>query len=171
MRLAHTHVCPVFRYLEAINPVTAASRSASSNTINGALPPNSRLTFLTVPLAWRIRSLPTGVDPVNDTLRTAGLVVSSSPTCGARSFEQVTMLRIPGGTPASSANTASASAHNGVSSAGLTTTGQPAASAGATLRVIMATGKFQGVIAATTPIGCLITTILLSRPWPGMTSP
>ena len=37
------------------------------------------------------------------------------------------------------------------------TTGQPAASAGATLRVIIAMGKFQGVIAAQTPTGCLST--------------
>ena len=36
-------------------------------------------------------------------------------------------------------------------------TGQPAAKAGATLRVIMASGKFHGVIAAHPPIGCLIT--------------
>ena len=41
-------------------------------------------------------------------------------------------------------------------SAGLITTVQPAANAGATLRVIMALGKFQGVIAATTPTGCLM---------------
>ena len=34
---------------------------------------------------------------------------------------------------------------------------QPAASAGAALRVIMALGKFQGVIAAQTPTGCLNT--------------
>lgn len=36
---------------------------------------------------------------------------------------------------------------------------QPAASAGATLRVIMDMGKFQGVIAATTPTGCLSTSM------------
>ena len=41
--------------------------------------------------------------------------------------------------------------------AGLTTMVQPAASAGAHLRVIMAFGKFQGVIAAHTPTGCLST--------------
>ena len=49
-----------------------------------------------------------------------------------------------------------ASAQSGVSSAGLMTIVQPAASAGATLRVIMAIGKFHGAIAATTPIGCLM---------------
>ena len=34
---------------------------------------------------------------------------------------------------------------------------QPTAKAGAALRVIMALGKFQGVIAPTIPTGCLIT--------------
>lgn len=38
-------------------------------------------------------------------------------------------------------------------------TGQPAARAGATLRVIMDMGKFQGVIAATTPTGCFRTSM------------
>ena len=37
-------------------------------------------------------------------------------------------------------------------------TGQPTAMAGDTLRVIMDMGKFQGVMAATTPTGCLMTT-------------
>ena len=40
-----------------------------------------------------------------------------------------------------------------MSSAGLHTTVQPAASAGAILRAIIAAGKFHGVIAATTPTG------------------
>ncbi|XHO07296.1 hypothetical protein ACEQUB_p00542 (plasmid) [Ralstonia syzygii] len=63
------------------------------------------------------------------------------------------------------ANSAAASAVSGVSSAGLMTTGQPAASAGATLRVIIASGKFQGVMAAQTPMACLstITRRLLSK--------
>ena len=67
------------------------------------------------------------------------------------------MLNTPGGKPARSANTASANAVSGVCSAGLTTTGQPAANAGATLRVIIAAGKFHGVMAAQTPIGCFST--------------
>jgi hypothetical protein len=64
------------------------------------------------------------------------------------------MLSTPAGMPARSASSAAASAVSGVSSAGLMTTGQPAASAGATLRVIMASGKFHGVMAAHTPMGC-----------------
>jgi hypothetical protein len=45
------------------------------------------------------------------------------------------------------------SALNGVARAGRKTTEQPAASAGATLRVTIPAGKFQGVSAATTPTG------------------
>jgi hypothetical protein len=56
-----------------------------------------------------------------------------------------------------------ASAEYGVEVAGLTTIEQPAASAGPALRVIIAEGKFHGVIAAQTPIGSLSTTIRLSR--------
>ena len=73
------------------------------------------------------------------------------------SLSAVIMFRTSAGMPARIANSAAARAVNGVSSAGLMMTGQPAAKAGATLRVIMASGKFHGVIAAHTPIGCLIT--------------
>ncbi|MOA53903.1 hypothetical protein D3C78_1774310 [compost metagenome] len=55
--------------------------------------------------------------------------------------------------------------------AGLTTMVQPAASAGAALRVIIAAGKFHGVMAAHTPIGCLITSRRLSALGEGITSP
>ena len=75
------------------------------------------------------------------------------------------------GIPACSASSAIASADKGVSAAGLMTTGHPAARAGAHFLVIIAIGKFQGVIDATTPIGCLITKILLSFAGVGMTSP
>ena len=55
--------------------------------------------------------------------------------------------------------------------AGLITWVQPAASAGAALRVIMAAGKFQGVTAAVTPTGCLIRMMRLSFEWAGTVSP
>src|SRR5689334_5041535 len=64
-----------------------------------------------------------------------------------------------------------ANAVSGVSDGGFTTTGQPAARAGATLRVIMASGKFHGVMAAATPTDCLITTSLRSFVCGGITSP
>ena len=82
-----------------------------------------------------------------------------------------TMLNTPAGMPARSASTASAMAESGVSSAGLETTVQPTASAGATLRAIIAVGKFQGVIVPTTPTGCLMTIMRLSALAAGIVSP
>ena len=81
------------------------------------------------------------------------------------------MLRTPGGTPASSARCTSASEVSGVSSAGLATTVQPAASAGAILRAIIAAGKFHGVITATTPTGSFTTIMRRPRTAAGMMSP
>ena len=52
-----------------------------------------------------------------------------------------------------------ASAVSGVSAAGLSTTVQPAASAGAILRVAIAAGKFHGVTSAATPTGWCVTTV------------
>src|SRR6185312_6594261 len=62
-------------------------------------------------------------------------------------------LTTPAGTPASSSTGINASMVSGVSDAGLSTTGQPAASAGPILRVAMAAGKFQGVTSTATPAG------------------
>ncbi|MNY10511.1 hypothetical protein D3C86_1434960 [compost metagenome] len=101
-------------------------------------------------------------------LRTIGLPVSSLPTSEA---EPVTTLNTPGGIPAFSARAAKARAEYGVCEAGLSTMVQPAARAGPALRVIIAEGKFHGVMAAVTPIGCLSTMMRLSGWWPGMVSP
>ncbi len=81
------------------------------------------------------------------------------------------MLNSPFGMPARSANTARANAESGVSAAGRPTKPQPAAMAGPHLRVIIALGKFQGVIDPTTPMGWRITVSLLSGRWPGIVSP
>jgi hypothetical protein len=81
------------------------------------------------------------------------------------------MLSTPGGRPARAASAASASAVSGASSLGLQTTVQPAASAGATLRVIMEKGKFQGVMAATTPTGWRSTRKRVARAGGDSTSP
>src|SRR6202163_3040120 len=159
MRLSQTQVWPVLRYLDAIAPSTAESRSASSNTMNGALPPSSSETFFTVLAHCAISCLPTSVDPVNVNLRTSGFVVSSLPIGAA---DPVTQDNTPFGMPARSASSHKASAEYGVMDAGLITIVQPAASAGPALRVIIAFGKFQGVTAAHTPIGCFSTTILRS---------
>ena len=49
---------PELRNFEAIAPSTATSRSASSKTISGALPPSSSETFFTVRAHCAISSLP-----------------------------------------------------------------------------------------------------------------
>src|SRR2546425_66095 len=159
MRLAQTQVWPALRYLEAMEPSTAASRSASSNTMNGALPPSSSESFLIVSADWRMRMRPVSVEPVNESFRTFGLAHSSAPIA----LESPVMtLSTPFGMPARSPSSAMASAEYGVWLAGLITAGQPDASAGPALRVIIAFGKFHGVINAATPIGCLMTRMLLS---------
>jgi hypothetical protein len=75
------------------------------------------------------------------------------------------------GTPARSASSQRASAEKGVAVAGFSTIVHPAASAGPHFLVIIAAGKFHGVIAAHTPIGSLMTTMRLSAPCEGIVSP
>jgi len=136
--------------------------------MNGALPPNSSDNFLTVPAHCSISNLPTSVEPVKVNLRTVGFEVSSLPT----SFDgPVTQEKTPFGTPARSANSHNAKAENGVAVAGFSTIVQPAAKAGPALRVIIAAGKFHGVIAAHTPTGSFVTTIRLSEACAGIVSP
>ena len=136
--------------------------------MNGALPPSSRLTRFNVFAHFSINIRPTRVDPVNESLRTVSLAVRASPIGSGR---PVTTLRTPAGKPTRSASAARASAEKGVNSDGLITIVQPAASAGAHLRVIIAIGKFHGVIAAHTPTGCLRTMIRRSGVGAGMVSP
>lgn len=92
-------------------------------------------------------SLPTLVEPVKLIFLTSGFVASSIDA--SRSLVGMT-CRTSFGTPASSSNFAKVRA---VSLGGLMTTAQPAASAGATFRVIMAAGKFHGVMMPQTPTG------------------
>ena len=65
----------------------------------------------------------------------------------------VIMFTTPGGKPASSISFANLSRGAGPSSEALSTTVQPAASAGANLTAERNICEFQGTIAATTPIG------------------
>ncbi len=126
-------------------------------TTNGALPPSSMEALRTRSAAWRSRVRPTGVEPVNETLRTRGSVSQAVTT----SAEWVvgTTFTTPAGTPASVSSRAMTSAVNGVSEAGLRTTVQPAARAGAILRVTIAAGKFHGVTRAAIPTGRWVTIV------------
>ena len=135
----------------ATAPSTAASRSASSKTMKGALPPSSKDRRLSCLAARSMIHLPTSVEPVKPILRMRASARIASATTDERLL--VTTLKTPAGSPASWQISARASAVSGVAEAGLSTTGQPAASAGAILRVTMVEGKFQGVMAATGPTG------------------
>ena len=66
---------------------------------------------------------------------------------------------------------AKAKVEKGVSSEGFITVVHPAANAGAAFLVTMALGKFQGVMSAATPTGCLITSRRLSLADVGTMSP
>ena len=160
-RLALVHASPVLRILASIAPSTARSRSASSKIRNGALPPSSIETLRIWSADCSISVRPTSVEPVNDSLRVRGSLISGSMT--APELFAVMTLHTPPGSPASSRICAIASIESGVCLAGLTTIVQPAAIAGPTLRVPIASGKFHGVMNTHGPIGCFIVS---TRPLP-----
>jgi len=93
-----------------------------------------------------------------------------APTRGP-AFWVHTTFTTPGGTPASRRMSATANAHSGVSLAGLSTTVQPAASAGPILRVAMAAGKFHGVTSTLTPTGWRSTMMRLAPDGAVVTAP
>jgi len=117
----------------------------------GDLPPSSSVTRLSCSPARAAIWRPTGVDPVKAILSTPGCSTSSAPV----SPSPVTTFSTPSGRPASSASSASRSAVSGVCSAGLSTTVQPAASAGPSFQAAISSGKFQGMICPQTPTGSL----------------
>ena len=63
------------------------------------------------------------------------------------------MFTTPGGNPASCMISPKRKAVSGVSSATFSTTVQPVARAGASFQAAISSGKFQGMICPTTPMG------------------
>src|SRR6478735_4889409 len=129
---------------------SARSRSASANTITGFLPPSSKCTRFNVAEPCAMMALPVALSPTKPIALMAGCSVSALP---ASSPIPCTVLSTPSGTPACLTSRASRSAVIGDHSAGLCTTVQPAASAGAIFHVESMKGVFQGVITPTGPIG------------------
>src|SRR5699024_1824083 len=132
---------------DAITPLIAASISASSNTINGACPPNSIEALFKVSAEFFKICFPTGVDPVKVIFLTSGLLVISSPISCA---QPKTKFRTTLSKLASCKYLNISIAYNGVIVAGFNTHVHPAAMAGANLQLIIDKGKFQGGIAAHT---------------------
>ena len=144
----------------------AASTSASANTRFGDLPPSSSVTRLIVAAAPAAIDRPTAVEPVNATLATSGCSTSRAPHVEPG---PATTLTTPSGSPASSASRSNSSAVSGVSSAGLSTTVLPAARHGASFHEAIVSGKFHGVIRATTPSGSR--NVIATPPATGIVSP
>ncbi len=117
---------------------------------------------------WAISSRPTAVEPVKDSLRTVSLPVISAPIGPGEPVTTLnTTLRHPG--PLGEHRERERRERRQVG--GLDHDRQPAAKAGATLRVIIAIGKFHGVIAAQTPTGSLSTSTRRSPTGAVNTSP
>ena len=148
MRSLQVQTCPQFQKRASTALLTAASRSASSITMSGALPPSSSETTVMFSAAAARIARPARTEPVTVTMRVIGCRTSASPTTVPA---PVTTLTTPSGTPACAQMRASASEDSGVSSCGLMTIALPAMIAGATLRANSAAGKFHGMIPATTP--------------------
>src|SRR5579863_10292257 len=102
--------------MPAIAPTTAASKSASANTMFGDLPPNSSATCLNSLAAASLILMPPISEPVNATLATAGCATSAAPASWPK---PVTTFTTPGGNPACANNSANSIVDADVNSDGL----------------------------------------------------
>ena len=114
------------------------------------LPPSSSVTRFTCSAQPAMIFWPTSVEPVKQTLPTAGCVTKRQPTTDPRPGRT---WKTCSGMPASRASSPMRIAVSGVRSAGLSTTVLPAASAGAKPHEAIGIGKFHGTMIPTTPIG------------------
>ncbi len=153
-RLGQVQTSPWFS-ANMVKPSSALSRKSSSSAMTsskkmlGDLPPSSSVTGMMFSDAYCMISRPVVVSPVKATLATrldcaSGLPASTPKPC--------TTLTTPGGRMSASMSISTAMPM-GVCSAGLSTTQLPAASAGASFHTAISSGKFQGMICATTPSG------------------
>ncbi len=141
--------CPVEPNAALRTMPAASSRFASASTMVGFLPPISSCTRTCRAPHAAATLAPVASEPVNEMARMPGCSTTAAPASPA----PCTRLRTPPGRPASCRASARRTAQSGASSDGLRTTALPAIMAGQAFQAGMATGKFQGVIAPTTPRG------------------
>ena len=141
------HTCPLFRHLPQAKRRLASPKCAVASTTAGLLPPNSSVTEARFSAAAFITFLPMLVPPVKQ-MCWKGRVVRWALTSGP-----------PSTTVATSDGTASATMDartwdvSGVCSEGLRITRFPAARALTNGRSVKITGKFQGEMMSTWPLG------------------
>ena len=117
IRLAAVHASPMLRIFAAIAASTATSRFASSHTMNGAFPPSSIEVRNTPRAHCSSSSFPTGVEPVNDSLRALPESIHGSTTEPGDVVH--TIESTPSGRPASRSRSTMYSEVRGVRLAGL----------------------------------------------------
>ena len=137
---------------EASTSPTTCSGSAVESTIIAFWPPVSAISGTLPPRSASLRliSAATSVEPVNITPRTRASATSAAPTVSPRPGSSCSTAA---GMPASCSRRTAKAAISGVCSAGLASTGLPAASAAATWPLKMASGKFHGLMHSTGPSG------------------
>ena len=81
-RVVAAQACPAWKKDGLAMPGAAASRSASSSTMQADLPPSSRCNRVRLFAAAAAMRLPIATLPVNEILSTSGLVTSSSAISG-----------------------------------------------------------------------------------------
>jgi hypothetical protein len=171
MRSVDMQICPWFMNAPKAAAFTAASRSASSRTISGALPPSSSRTGFRCRPAVSAMMRPTRVEPVKFTRLTAGWAISASTTLAASAGALVTTLTTPVGRPASRRISPIRRWVPGQISDALSTTVLPQASGRATARTPRITGAFQGAMPTTTPAACRTAMAMQPGLSDGITSP
>ena len=160
MRCVEMQLCPAWENPATLIFAAADAQSLSASMITGALLPSSRPTFLRG--ARALIPHPTSGDPVNVIRATSSWSTRALPTVDP---PPVTTCSHSSGRPHSSmSSSARAMPLNGVWLAGLSTTGHPAAIAGASLWATRLSGKLNGLIAPMTPIGTRIVKPTLPTP-------
>ena len=142
------HTWPLLLNAPAKMALPTTTGSASSNTMAGSFPPSSRVTRLRSGAAEMATFLPVSMEPVKLTFRGTGWPVIQAPS----SSPPLTTFSTPGGTTPRSSSMVLRVA-SGVKGEGFSTMVLPASRAGAIFQKAKVSGKFQGVMAATTPTG------------------
>ncbi len=129
-------------------PSATTAGSASSRMMAGSLPPSSRVTRFRSGAAAAATFFPVAMDPVKLIFRGTGWLVIQAP----RSSPPLTTFRTPGGRTDRRSSPV-LRVDSGVNGDGFRTMVLPASRAGAIFQKARFTGKFHGVMAATTPRG------------------
>mmetsp|Transcript_26802 Transcript_26802/g.87681 ORF Transcript_26802/g.87681 Transcript_26802/m.87681 type:complete len:201 (+) Transcript_26802:600-1202(+) len=149
------HTCPEHWRMPSAAKSAAASTSASSSTNNAPLPPSSSDVGRRFAADASRTARPPVPLPVKLASATRGSRVSASVArdAGVLGGPPVSRFTAPRGAQGPSNSAKNFTHVSDASGDGFSTSGQPAATAGATLSTACMSGKFQGVTRATTPTG------------------